>query len=471
MFVQKYSAALKKENLALKTRKLKIKNHIQKHLKINRAKNKIPTIAICCSGGGFRSMLSTAGFLCIAQKNNLLKVTSYITTISGSSWFLIPWILSDNKINNFTNELILKLDEIYNFKQLKNLSIKKLKNTKNYLLETYLAFLKIKKIKKESNQNVSLVDLYGILLSSFLLSEFKEKKFDLKLSDLTKKINSGNYPFPMFLATSQLNNYKYQWLEFSPYYIASSYLNSSISPWLLGATFYNGKSKNNISELPLGVLMGIFGSAFSTNIKDAIHRAINISSLKEIKHILQKTETSIFNQNWANKKIFPAQITNFTFGMPNSPIKDLNTIEVVDGGYSCNLPIQPLLHPQRNIDIIIVLDNTNQKFSSSAFSLREAETQAREANLKFPPVDYKKAQNQSYSVFEDKSDPKCPIIIYIPLKKDLSYSKDFDPHEKKYCNTTNFFYSSQQAQNLVGLTKHIATKYQNDIWEVIKNKI
>jgi hypothetical protein len=471
MTVKDYSKALNKENKVLKKRHGIIKNNLEKALATNIDSQQTPVIAICCSGGGFRSMLATTGFLCGAKEIGLLDVTSYITALSGSSWCLIPWILQNSSIDEFKNELMLRMDNFSQIKKLSHLNLDKLKEIKNFIIDTYHAFSETKKTKKDDKQKASFIDWYGIILTNLLLNQFHEKRFELKLSDLAPKVKTGRLPFPIFTAVSQLDHYKYQWLEFSPLYVASCYLNSSIKPKAFGAKFYNGEAKNAAPEPPLSFLMGIFGSAFSASLKDAIHRLANVSAPKEILKIVQKTEDKISTNFWANKKIFPAQVTNFTYGMQNSPIKKAQQISIVDGGYSCNLPIQPLLQPERKVDIIIVLDNTSTRFMPPAFSLKQAEQDAKEKNQKFPPIDYQKAATQNFSVFKDQNDPTCPTIIYIPLKKDPTYSQFFNPLKAKFCGTTNFFYSKKQAETLTGLTEHTVKKYKDEIWKEVKEKI
>ena len=468
MAVKDYSQALYKENKALKKRYGIIKSNLEKALATNIDSQQTPVIAICCSGGGFRSMLATTGFLCGAKEIGLLDVTSYITTLSGSTWGLIPWILQDNSINEFRDELMQRMDNFSQMKKQSYLNLDKLKEIKKFIVDTYYAFYGT---KKDDQPKASFIDWYGIILANLLLNQFEEKRFELKLSDLAPKIKTGRFPFPIFTAVSQLDGYKYQWLEFSPLYIASSYLNSSIKPKAFGAKFYNGTTKNITPEPPLSFLIGIFGSAFSASLKDTIHRLANFSAPKEILKIIHKTEDKISKNFWANKKIFPAQVTNFTYGMQNSPIKNVKQISIVDGGYSCNLPIQPLLQPERKVDIIIILDNTSAKLMPPAFSLKQAEDEAKRKNQKFPPIDYQKAASQNFSVFKDQNDPTCPTIIYIPLKKDPTYSQFFNPLNAKFCGTTNFFYSKKQAETLAGLTEHIVKKYKDEIWKEVREKM
>ncbi|MBD3232041.1 hypothetical protein GF322_05295 [Candidatus Dependentiae bacterium] len=438
------------------------------NLKTNKKKTRI---AICCSGGGLRATLATSGLLHAFQEIELLDCITHISTLSGSTWTVIAWLFSNQRYDIFEQKLIKNLDHIDQLRKISNLNFEKFKQIKNLFKQTYVALTKNKNFKKKINQNISFIDLYGLLLCNLMLYDLGEKRFELKLSDLQQNLQNKNHPFPIFTAASQLDSYKYQWLEFTPYFIGSYYLNSYVFPNEFGKTFYSGKTLDSFSELPISYLMAIFGSAFSTSLRDAIHKIGSILNKNEIQKIIQNTENLISNLTWANKKILPAQICNFTYGMQNSPIKNCNNISIVDGGYLCNIPLEPLLQPHRKLDIIFVLDNTSLKYIPAGFELKKACTTAQTKNLKLPIIDYEKAINENFSIFKNENDPHCPTIVYIPLKKDINYSKSFDPQTAKFCKTTNFFYSKKQGEMLSGLTRHIILKNKQKIYSLIKKKI
>ena len=470
--VKKKNDILEQENNLQKSRLPLIKKNLEKILEIKLDDKRVPIISVCCSGGGFRSMIATTGLLCGLDDIKLLKSTMHIATLSGSTWTLIPWLLEDKPINQFKDELTTRLHTLYNSKKLSKLSIKNIKFIQKFIKDTYNDFLKTKKTKLKYGQKTSSIDWFGSLLSNLLLSQFNEKRFDLKLSDLTKTIETGKKPLPIFTAVSHINNNNdYQWLEFNPFYIGSSYVDSYIPSWAFGRKFNNGKSVDLAPEPNLGYLMGKFGSAFCSSLKDALHKSGTLLLPKEIKSFIQKTETKISNFGWANKKFSPAQVANFTFNLKDSPIKNTNHLELVDGGYAYNLPLKPLLEEQRKPDIIIVLDSSTQKFLRPANALKQAEKELTEQGHKFPPIDYKKAVTQNLSIFRDENDPDCPIIIFIPLQKDVSYSKTFNPATSKFCKTTNFSYSKNQAEQLAGLTEHVIKNNKNVILDLIKEVV
>jgi hypothetical protein len=58
------------------------------------------TLGVCCSGGGYRAMIATLGFLTGLEKIGLLDATTYMAGLSGSTWLLGPWLYRNCRIND-----------------------------------------------------------------------------------------------------------------------------------------------------------------------------------------------------------------------------------------------------------------------------------------------------------------------------------------------------------------------------------
>ncbi|MBY0110379.1 MAG: hypothetical protein K2X90_04685 [Candidatus Babeliaceae bacterium] len=79
-------------------------------LDIQTKKQNFPRIAVCFSGGGYRAMISTAGFIAGAEKIGLLDAISYQAGLSGSTWAIAAWLQSGKNIDSFINDLYVKLN-------------------------------------------------------------------------------------------------------------------------------------------------------------------------------------------------------------------------------------------------------------------------------------------------------------------------------------------------------------------------
>lgn len=407
------------------------------------------TVSVCASGGGFRSMLATLGVLRGLHDLKLLNSIHYISTLSGSSWIVLSWILSGKGIVQFHENLVSQLDEIYCLKSLSKFDVEKLKSYKKFFLRFYKVFISQKNFKQKKGQKLNFIDLYGIFVSMIIFQDFGVNFQDLTLHQLSKKLERGKYPYPIFSATSELNNHKYEWFEFTPHYIGSK----EISFFLDSESF----DKNIIT------LLGILGSSFSGSFKDVLNRIIQLPLPLDFVDFLDKTKNKLESGNWGNKRIGAAYLDNFAYGL-NSRIKNIEKIPVFDGGYISNLPLEPLFNQEVASDIVFVIDNAGILPQTSV--LKDTVTKLLKKGIKLPEIDYEIAKKQSVSIF--KGDPGVMTIIYIPLKKDLSYSKTFDPQLDKFCGTTNFFYSKKQAERLIGLTRHVIVSNKDKIFELFK---
>lgn len=83
-----------------------VRKYLKTFLSYEIPKNYTPKIAFMGSGGGYRAMLSTLGFLSGAKKMGLLDCTFYIAGVSGSTWTIGTWMSSKHSIRYIKNLLI-----------------------------------------------------------------------------------------------------------------------------------------------------------------------------------------------------------------------------------------------------------------------------------------------------------------------------------------------------------------------------
>ena len=186
--------------------------------------------------------------------------------------------------------------------------------------------------------------------------------------------------------------------------------------------------------------------------------------------------------------------------MDASPIKKQKYIAMVDAGISFNLPYPPISgeRPERKADIIIFLDASGGRPSNE---FKKVEEWAKTHNLAFPPIKYsfshvlekepgiisvstEEIGNRAITVFRNPQDQNCPIVIYMPLVKDqylVDQSLDqfndlkhlvepFNLEEcmNTYCDTFNFYYPRNVAEQLNALVEFNVRATANIIWDAIK---
>ena len=429
------------------------KQQIQALLGTNLTDEQVPTIAFACGGGGFRSMYATLGMLEGAQAIGLLDATTYLATLSGSSWLTYPWLLDGRPINEY-KEHVLRTGR---------------KGFWRTARDVTRALSSVAKHNITNGRTKDIMDGYAHFLSGRLFAKDKRELSDLPLSQLAAHTNLPNFPLPIGTAVYPCNERDYHWMEFTPFEVASEHLGGGIAPQNFGSTFENGTMLEAGEEPSIGYLMGIFGSAFSMSVRDIVeHAPHHIAELQNLKDYrwYNKMHKTAKRSSLANHKLAAARVPNFAYGIESCPMHDKKQITLVDGGFITDLPLAPLLTPKRGVDVIFVLDSFREK-KPTATMLKLAEIDARSRGLPFPEVDYEKANSQPLSIFRDPSNAACPTIVYIPLRKNSSYNDRCDPMSETVYNTVNFTYRKKQAELLAGLPAYVLIKNREVIKELL----
>jgi hypothetical protein len=133
------------------------KPHIEKLLKMPLDQNRLPRIALVCSGGGLRALYSTCGFISGLEHNGLLNTITYCSALSGSTWAVAPWVASGMSPKNFSQKLIAHLSEGINHLN----DEKEISQTVDVLTTKVLA-----------GNYISLIDIYGAIIANNVLKPF-----------------------------------------------------------------------------------------------------------------------------------------------------------------------------------------------------------------------------------------------------------------------------------------------------------
>ncbi len=434
-----------------------IKSHLASLFEMEIPDEKVPVIGICCSGGSFRAMYATLGFLRAAKEIGCLDATTYLSVLSGSSWAAFPWILGGKDIASFHESAINKPPQGL-WLPTKDVS----RAFSNLAAQKYLF-----------SQQVSLVDWYGTLLADRLLKPLGPDRFNVTLSTLAQKDDLALYPLVIGTAAYANPNHEYHPIEFTPFEVGSDALGAYIPSWALGRTFRKGVALVPKPELPLGYFLGIFGSAFSVSVRDILEQAPRqFERFKplEDRKTYRKLQEKAKDSSLANIKFATARLENFAHGIEDSPMKKQKSLALVDGSFLCNIPIDPLLKTARSVDILIILDN-HLDAGGNARHLHLAQERALAQGYKFPPIDFEEVRTSSVSILQDKDDPTCPVVIYVPLRKHEGYAWDFNPVDEKFCSPFNFAYTPTEAKMLSGLTHYVVHAHKDEIMATIKEVI
>ncbi|RMD44520.1 hypothetical protein DV735_g513, partial [Chaetothyriales sp. CBS 134920] len=360
----------------------------------------IPTIAICGSGGGLRALVAGTSSYYSAQKAGLLDCVTYSAGVSGSCWLqtLFYSSLGKQDYQALLKHLKARLGTHIAFPPTA-LSLATSAPTNKFILSGF-----IEKLKGDPDASFGLVDIYGMLLGFRLLvpnGDLDVHAEDLKLSNQRAYIDRGQNPMPIYTAVrheipldevskresakkeqADVNKEKlketlieravkeswFQWIEMSPFEVGSEEFGAWIPTWSLGRTFADGSSKTldtgvALPEIRQSLLLGIWGSAFTATLahyyKEIRPLLAGLSGFAGLDELIEEKNDDMAKIH----PIEPATLPNWAVGLkeqlpasaPES-ISKADHLQLMDAGMSNNLPIYPLLRPDRDVDVLIAFD-------------------------------------------------------------------------------------------------------------------
>lgn len=408
--------------------------------------NTMPRIAFCASGGGIRSAIATLGALSGAEEAGILPAISYMAGLSGGAW-------------GISSLMMTSLDP-YQF--LTNFSQRVARGIISDVVVGELMTILWRKVA--FNQPISSIDIFGALVTQRMLGWYTNDLSRLVLSDQIQRAERGELPYPIYSAITT-KEVPYGWVEFTPHEVGGEYLGAFIPSYALGTPFSGGYSMSLDPELPLSFLMGTWGSAYSANFEFMVKELS--SSLAPILKDLLSAAVSL--DQVGRVRLWPGKIANFTRGIPDAPRAAQEYLTLIDAGIEFNLPLPPLLRKDRGIDIIVVLDNSQDIAYNMGIELQKAAQYAERNDLPFPRIDAQKfkavTENEPVAIFEGNG----PVIVYVPLVKNKRSS--FDPAtciESGPCSTFNFQYSPAQTMSLASVGAEAIKQVKPVLIDVIK---
>lgn len=406
-------------------------------------------IGVVFSGGGYRAMTLSLGYALGLAKMGIWDAASYISTLSGSTWFLsvLMRIAEANKEKNSLEVLQKTMDHLTN--KIKNNTFalvtpptisQAMKNFANAIVSFTNNVIWPKFLFQRPFRSI---DIYGGLLAQTLLSDINGDPQIFRLSDEWNTIKDGNWPFPIRTSVSMFKddaNYNYHWFEFNPVEARDVELDLALPMYSFGRSFSAGSSVNKAPETTigeygpeerLGLLMGTWGSAYTVNLKDL--QTMILDSVKK-GAIADKARAAVitellksFEKDYAigAKRISPTQVNNpFKLCDKNycpvaiSPwLSQRDYLTLVDGGIAFNLPLPPLYKDLRQLDVLIVGDSSGDV--SSALQLDLFMAYIKTKGINYQRIDDKK--NKTLSIWKAKE--KAPLIIYINFINDPNIFK------------------------------------------------
>ncbi len=480
-----------------------IKRGLEQFLGMPLSSAQIFNTAFVGTGGGYRAMTLTLGYLRALQESGLLDATMYISTLSGSTWLLGSWVLLEHSLAGLQDYYISLINtNQFNLHALKTQI--DLSNLINDIIWPKFIF----------GQPIGSVDLYGSLLARALFTQLGDQRQKQHLSDQWTKIQNGLKPFPLYTAVSMHSvgekEYRYNWYEFNPLEVRNLETNLYIPAYAFDWEFSEGKSIQPAPEQSFGYLMGIFGSAYAVNFKD-IYR-IKIDELNKVKpsstlDTVQLTATKELLRSISELTIGPSRISPAQLNTPFKNIADVFDLKgdewlknrqyltFVDGGIDFNIPIKPVLRKGRDVKVIIIGESSGGAETAKDFLVSVKATQDYykahyNQELHYTRVD--NGSNKTLRLYKDLKNPNAPRIILVNYLYDENLIKRAEQNSELkeildtynlrnfnsldcvangFCNTFNFNYTKDNFLQLLGIGYFNMKANESVIKQFIKDEL
>ncbi|BAO37882.1 lysophospholipase [Kluyveromyces marxianus DMKU3-1042] len=354
--------------------------------------SKAPKIAVACSGGGYRAMLSGAGMLSAMDNRTdganehglggLLQSATYLAGLSGGNWLVGTlaynnWTSVQAIVNNMTQD-----DSIW------DISHSIVTPGGFNIFESISRWDDISDAvedKKDAGYNTSITDIWGRALSYGFFPSLKDGGVGYTIDSLRDSdvFKNAEMPFPISLAVGRypgtsVINLNATNFEFNPFEMGSwDYtLHSFTDIKYVGTNVSNGRPKEKGQCVAgydnTGFVLGTSSSLFNQFLLQ-----LNTTKLpKFLFNMIQDFLTDLSEDSddisiWAPNPF--RDVKNIPANYSQS-ISEGDTLYLVDGGEDGqNIPLSPLLQTERDVDVIFALDNSadTEEFWPNGFSLTQ----------------------------------------------------------------------------------------------------
>lgn len=346
----------------------------------------LPNIALSFSGGGYRALLNGAGGLAAfddrtanstsaGHLGGLLQAATYVSALSGGGW-LIGSIYANNftsvqDITNQGNDTSIWQFQNSLFEGPPTEGIQVL-STAQYF-ENLVSTVNDKADSNAGTFNTSITDLYGRGLS-FQLINASDGAPAYTFSSIQDgpKFSTGEAPMPILVADERspgdlIISLNATVFEFNPYEMGSHDPTTyGFAPLkYIGSNFSQGQLPQDQSCIAgfdnLGFVMGTSSSLFNQIF-------LTLDSFN-VPDIVRRLATSILSRigNEANDIADYTPNPFYQYHTETNPSASNKRLTLVDGGEDLqNIPLNPVIQPVRQVDVIFAVDSSADIIDASS---------------------------------------------------------------------------------------------------------
>jgi lysophospholipase len=332
----------------------------------------LPNIGIAASGGGYRALMNAAGAIkafdsrtenstTSGHLGGLLQSSTYVAGLSGGSW-----LLGSIYINNFTTiDALQKSSNTWAFSN----SILEGPDTGGLQILDSASYYKDLAEAVDGKQNAgfdtSITDIWGRALG-YQMFNASNGGIAYTWSSIaeTSAFQDGNYPMPMVVADGRnpgelvvgSNSTVY---EFNPWEFGTfdPTIYGFVPLKYLGSRFVAGSLPDNETCVGgfdnAGFIIGTSSTLFNQFLLQ-----INTTSLPSfVKDVFTDI---LYKLDRADNDIASYDPNPFYhYNTDSSPYAQQTELDVVDGGEDLqNIPLHPLIQPERAVDVIFAIDSS-----------------------------------------------------------------------------------------------------------------
>ncbi|CAG8948236.1 unnamed protein product [Penicillium salamii] len=331
-----------------------------------------PNIGIAVSGGGYRALMNGAGALkafdsrtnnstASGQLGGLLQSATYLAGLSGGGW-----LLGSLYMNNFTTVSSLQTDTLGTPWQFAN-SILEGPDDGGALLTSAIRYYEQISAAVTAKENaefpITFTDLWGRMLS-YQLIHAEQGGINYTWSSIaaTEAFKEAQMPMPLLIADGRNPGEKViggnaTVYEFNPWEFGS--FDPTIFGFAplkyLGSKFEKGVVPSNQKCMQgydsAGYIMGTSSSLFNQFLLNIDSTDLGDTAKKIIRNVLSNLDEETFDiANYTNP---------FYHGQTNSILTKSPYLAIVDGGEDLqNIPLHPMIQPERKVDVIFAIDSS-----------------------------------------------------------------------------------------------------------------
>ncbi|KAG0143086.1 hypothetical protein CROQUDRAFT_679888 [Cronartium quercuum f. sp. fusiforme G11] len=323
-----------------------------------KAGHTLPNVGLAFSGGGVRATLVGASVMnaldsrnkeaLIARTGGVLQLANYACGLSGGSWLIGSWAISNYPTLPELNQTVWHLTDNNEPLDIANIA-------------QYPRLIKVAKEKQKAGFPASLVDAWSALISSHFINDEEHGKAVL-FSSIRNVSHYRDHtgPFPIVVATSRYRgvgdiNIGCPLYEFTPeeFGLWHPSLNAFIPIDYLGTSMQGGAPSHDDYCVKgydnAGFILGTSSNIFSQSANQAPPGPV----MKFLSGIFRLVVSGIYDE-----ALFFFLGLGVGFG-PGSgyPDRDSDKLFLADGGFGEeDIPLWPLIVPSRKLDVVFAVD-------------------------------------------------------------------------------------------------------------------